>query len=340
MRAFSRLHRHLGVDSAGRSGTTPAIFALGAGVLAAIAKTTAAGLTGSASMLATAMHSWVDTATGCFLFAAYLAARRPADDEHRLGYGRGSYVWSLFASIAMVIVGVEVGLWRGISQLGAPDVTTDYRFGYLVIAASFVLEAASFAQAVRFVRERAAELEVGMFAHVLSTSDAQLRVVFTEDFITLIGLAIAALAMALHQITGNVVYDAMGSILIGLLMGVAGMALVNVNRRYLVGMPISAEQRVVALRLLRAIPEIERVTSLFAEFIGPERILLAAHVSLTGDHSQPELARTLRALEQRIMMHKRVGRALLTLAAPEEEDLREGEVAAGEHLRPAPPARG
>ena len=321
MRAFSRFHRHLGVDSEDAGGTTSASLALGAGVLAAIAKSAAAGLTGSASMLATAMHSWVDAATGCFLLAAYVAARRPADETHRLGYGRGSYVWSLLASIAMVIVGMEVGVWRGIAQLHAPDATTDYRFGYVVIAVSFVLEAASFVQAVRFVRQRAAEFEMGMFSHVLSTSDAQLRVVFTQDFITLLGLAIAALGMALHQLTGNVVYDATGSILIGVLMGLAGLALINVNRHYLVGMPISTEQRAVALRLLREVPEIERVTSLFAEFIGPDRILLAAHVALKGDHSQAELARILRTLEQKIMTHKRVGRALLTLAAPEEPEI-------------------
>jgi len=321
MRAFSRFHQHLGVDSAEAVRTAPAILALAAGVLTALAKTAAAAATGSASMLATAMHSWVDTVTGCFLLAAYLAARRPADDRHPLGYGRGSYVWSLFASVAMVIVGVEVGFWRGIVQLGSADTTTDYRLGYAIIAVSFVLEGLSFIQAVRFVRQRAAEFEVGVFAHVLNTSDAQLRVVFIEDFITLVGLAIAGLGMALHQITGNAVYDATGSMLIGMLMGLAGLVLINVNRQYLVGMPLSAERRAVALSLLRAIPEIRRVTFFFAEFIGPDRLLLAARVSLAGDHAQGELGRILRTLEQRIMAHKRVGQAFLSLAAPEEQDI-------------------
>ncbi|MEO8925507.1 MAG: cation diffusion facilitator family transporter [Caldimonas sp.] len=321
MRAFSRFHRHLGNDSLSAGGTTAVIFALAAGTVAAMAKTAAAVLTGSASMLAAAMHSWVDTAAECFLIAAYFAARRPADEKHRLGYGRDSYVWTLFASIVMVIVGAEVGVWRGITQLSAPDTTTDYRFGYVVIAISFVLEGASFIQATRFVRRRAAERHVGIFAHVLATSDSQLRAVFTEDLIALVGLGVAALGMALHQITGNVRFDAAGSILIGLLMGLAGVLLINLNRQFLAGAPLSAEQRAMGIRLLKDTPEIERVTLLFAEFIGPDRILLAAHVSLAGDHTQAELARTLRSLEQRIMTHKNVGQAVLTLAAPEEEEI-------------------
>ncbi len=84
-----------------------------------------------------------------------------------------------------------------------------------MIAISFVLEGASFFQATRFVRRRATERHVGIFAHVLETSDSQLRAVFTEDLIALVGLGVAALGMALHQITGNVRFDAVGSILIG-----------------------------------------------------------------------------------------------------------------------------
>jgi cation diffusion facilitator family transporter len=321
MRAFNRFHRHLGVDSPKDGGTSAAMVAFVVGTLVALVKTLAAVLTGSASMLAEAVHSWVDTATDVFLVAAYLTARRPADATHALGYGRESYVWSLFGSVAMFIVGAEVGIWRGITQLSALDTPTDYRFGYIVIAGSFALQGVSFIQALFFVRKRAAERDLGIFEHVFETSDSQLRTVVTEDFIALIGLALAALGMALHQITGEVVYDAGGSILIGVLMGVAGLFLINMNRRYLAGMPLSAERRARAISLLKEAREVNRVTFFFAEFIGPDRILLAARVEIAGDHTQADLAHILRRLEQRIMAHKNVGRAILTLATPEDEDL-------------------
>jgi cation diffusion facilitator family transporter len=321
MRAFNRFHRHLGIESPTQRGPAAVRLAFVAGTLVAVVKTLAAFLTGSASMLAEAVHSWVDTVTDGFPVAAYLAARRPADATHVLGYGRESYVWSLFGSVAMFTVGAEVGIWRGIHQLGAVDATTDYRFGYVVLGGSFVLQSVSFAQAMFFVRERAAERDLGMFAHVFETSDSQLRTVVTEDFIALVGLAVAALGMALHQITGNVAYDAAGSIGVGVLMGVAGLFLINMNRRFLAGMTLPAERRARVLAALKAAPEIKRITHLFTEFIGPERILLSARVELAGEHSQADLARILHLLEQRIMTHKNVGRATLSLSAPEDEDL-------------------
>jgi len=321
MRGFKRFHRNLAVDTSAQWKKWPVIFAFVADIVAAVAKTVAAVLTGSASMLAEAVHSWVNTVTECFLVASYFAARRPADAVHSLGYGRESYVWSLFASLGMFIVGAEVGVWHGIHQLGAPDKTTDYLFGYVVIAISFALEGASFRQALIFVRKRAAERDQGVFEHVFRTSDTQLRAVFIEDFIAPIALAIAALGMALHELTGKAVYDAAGSILIGVLMGVTGLVLINLNRQFLAGMPLTPEQRAVVLRLLRSAPEIECVTTLFAEFIGPDRLLIAARVAIAGDHTQTELAHVLRELEQRIEAHDNVGRAMLSLSLPEEPDL-------------------
>ncbi len=321
MRTFNRFHRHLAIDleAPGRGSTVLAAFV--AGALVAVVKTLAATLTGSASMLAEAIHSWVDTLTDAFLVAGYLAARRPADENHTLGYGRESYVWSLFGSVAMFVLGAEVGVWRGITQLSAAEATTDYRFGYIVLAGSFVLQSVSFVQALNYVRKRAVEQDSGVFAHVFSTSDSQLRAVVIEDFIALVGLVVAGLGMALHQFTGDVAYDAAGSILIGTLMGLGGLFLINMNRRFLAGMPLSGERRARAIKLLCDTPEVNRVTFFFAEFIGPDRILVAARVELAGNLGQADLARRLRDLEQRIMAHKNVGRAILTLSAPEEKSL-------------------
>ncbi|MEJ8821605.1 cation diffusion facilitator family transporter [Variovorax humicola] len=320
MRAFNRFHRRLGVDRDDADVRSTVYIAIGAGVLLALVKSLAAGMTDSASMLAEAVHSWVGTLTDGFLVAAYLAARRPPDETHVLGYGRESYVWSLFGSVAMFTVGAEVGIWRGIRQLGAADMDTEYLIGYVVLAGSFVWQAWSFAQAVSFVRKRAAELDHGLFAHVFRTSDAQLRTVVTGDFIALVGIVVAAAGMALHQFTGNVAWDAAGSFIVGLLMGAAGLFLINTNRRFLAGATLTPGQRATAIQALYALPEVKRVTYLYAEFIGPQRIVVAARVELRGELSQADLARTLRRLEQTIMEHKHIGRVTLSLAAPEEPD--------------------
>lgn len=321
MRAFHRFHRHLGVDADKPGGKSAVMLAFAAGTSIALVKTLAAVLTGSASMTAEAVHSWVDGLTDSFLVAAYLAARRPADGQHRLGYGRESYVWSMFGSIAMLALGAQVGIWRGIHQLSMPDAPTDYRFGYAVIIGSFALQSVSTFQALRFLRRRAAALQRSAVQHVLETSDSQLRTVVTQDFLALVGLAVAGLGMLLHDVTGNVAYDAAGSIVVGLLMGIAGLFLVNLNRRYLAGMPLPVDRRAIAIGLLKQSPDVKRVTLLYTEFIGPDRILLVARIEIAGEHSQAELARILRRLEQQIMTHRNVGIATLTLAAPEEEEI-------------------
>lgn len=323
MRAFHRFHRHLGVDADQPGGKSAVMLAFAAGTSIALVKTLAAVLTGSASMTAEAVHSWVDALTDSFLVAAYLAARRPADVLHRLGYGRESYVWSMFGSIAMLALGAQVGIWRGVRQLSMADATTDYRFGYAVILGSFALQSISTFQALRFLSRRAADRQLSAVKHVFETSDSQLRTVVTQDLLALVGLAVAGLGMLLHDITGNVLYDAGGSIVVGLLMGTAGVFLVNLNRRYLAGMPLPADRRAMAIELLKQAPDVKRVTLLFTEFIGPDRILLVARIEIAGEHSQADLARILRRLEQQIMTHRNVGIATLTLAAPEEADIRE-----------------
>jgi hypothetical protein len=104
-------------------------------------------------------------------------------------------------------------------------------------------------------------------------------------------------------------------------MGLGGLYLIDMNRRFLAGVSLSANMRAKVIASFKQAPEIRRVTAFFAEYIGPEKILISARVELAGQHDQAELARLLRRLEQRIMEHPHVGRATLSLSAPEELDL-------------------
>jgi len=322
MREFTRLHRRLHPQAEATRLRTAVALALAGGATMALFKTVAAVVTGSVSMLAEAVHSWISTASEIFLVAGYLAARRPSDDAHPLGYGRESFVWSLFGSIVMCVVGAQVAIWRGITQWSTIEPPPDYRVGYAVVLFSLAFQCLSFARAVRFVRERAAERDLGIFKHVLDTSDSQLRAVVIGDLIALIGLVIAGLGMALHQLTDEVRYDALGSILIGALMGLAGLVLINVNRRFLAGVPLSRERQELAIHAIEQHPQIERVTYFFAEYVGPDRLVVAARVIVAGDPPQTEVARILHEMELRVMEHKSVERAVFALAPPEEFEKR------------------
>jgi cation diffusion facilitator family transporter len=291
---------------------TTVVVAFIANVLIAVAKTAAAVLTGSASLVAEAAHSWADSGNEIFLFMANRRSRRPPDRDHPMGYGREAYVWSLFAALGLFVAGAVVSVSQSAS---------DFIVGYIVLAVSFVLEGTSFLQSVRQAKPEAASLQRDLIDHVLATSDPTLRAVFAEDSAALIGVVIAAAGLGLHEVTGSSVPDAAGSILIGLLLGVVAVVLINRNRRYLVGQEAEPEVRAAAIRALLAAPEVARVTYLRLEVVGPRMIFVVGDVDLTGDDPEPRLAVRLRALEAKISASPAVVGAVLSLSAPDEPTL-------------------
>jgi cation diffusion facilitator family transporter len=131
--------------------------AFGANVLVGVAKTIAAVVTGSASMLAEAAHSWADTGNEVFLLVANRRSYRPPDRAHPLGHGREAYVWSLLAALGLFVAGAAVSVTHGIQELITPEPATNFVVGYVVLSLSFVLEGISFLRSVRQARP-AAEL--------------------------------------------------------------------------------------------------------------------------------------------------------------------------------------
>ncbi len=244
----------------GRDSFTTVLVALGANVLIAAAKSAAAVVTGSASLLAEAAHSWADTGNEIFLLIANRRSRRPPDAAHPLGHGREAYVWSLFAAVGLFVAGAAVSVTRGVQELLHPEPAGHFAVGYAVLAVSFVFEGLSFGQSVRQARAEARVLRRDLIEYVLATSDPTLRAVFAEDAAALAGLVLATAGLAAHQLTGSVVPDAAGSILVGALLAVVAVVLINRNRRFLVGEEADPRIRAAAVQALLAAPEVARVT--------------------------------------------------------------------------------
>lgn len=303
-------------DGGGSESTTTVLVAFGANLLIAVAKSVAAVLTGSASILAEAAHSWADAGNEVLLLVADRRSRRPADAEHPLGHGREAYVWSLFAALGLFVAGAAVSVTHGVQELFSAEPAGDFVVGYVVLAVSFVLEGVSFSQSIRQARPEAASLDRDLLEHVLATSDPTLRAVFAEDAAALIGLLLAAGGLALHQVTGSPVPDAIGSILVGLLLGVVAVVLINRNRRFLVGQQTDPRVRATVLRALLAEPEVAMVTYLRLDVVGPRMVSVIGDVDLTGDDTETHLALRLRRLEARISASPAVAGTVLTLSAP------------------------
>src|SRR3954454_7733921 len=250
---------------AGSASLRTVLVALAANLLVALAKSAAAVVTGSASILAEAAHSWADTGNEVFLLVANRRSRRPPDQAHPLGHGREAYVWSLLAALGLFVAGAAVSVTHGVQELLRPEPATDFVVGYVVLAVSFALEGISFLYSVRQAKPAADLMERDLLEQVMATSDPTLRAVFAEDSAALIGLILAAVGLAAHQVTGSATPDAVGSILIGVLLAVVAAILFDRNRQFLVGEEVDARVRAAALRALLDMPEIARVTYLRLE---------------------------------------------------------------------------
>ena len=297
------------------------LVAFGANLLVAMAKSIAALVTGSASMLAEAAHSWADTGNEVFLLVANRRSRRAPDLAHPLGHGREAYVWSLLAALGLFVAGAAVSVTHGVQELLRPQAATDFVVGYVVLAVSFVLEGISFLQSVRQAKPAAELMHRDLIEQVMATSDPTLRAVFAEDAAALIGLIIATVGLATHQMTGSPIPDALGSILVGVLLAVVAVVLVNRNRQFLVGEEADPRIRAATIRALLEMPEVARVTYLRLEFVGPRMVSIIGDVDLAGEHTESQVAVQLRELEAKLSASPAVAGAVLSLSAPDEPSL-------------------
>jgi cation diffusion facilitator family transporter len=316
-RLLGPLSRGSGADES----ATTVLIAFGANLLVAVAKSVAAAVTASASLVAEAAHSWADTGNQVFLLVAGRRARRPPDRAHPLGHGREAYVWSLLAAIGLFIAGAAVSITHGVQELRHPEPASHFVVGYLVLAFSFVLEGISFVRSVRQTRPAAALFERDLIEQVVATSDPTLRAVFAEDAAALIGLVLATAGLGAHQLTGSAVFDALGSILVGLLLAAVALFLINRNRQFLLGEEADPRVRSAVIRALLQEPEVARVTHLRLEIVGPRMVSVVGDVDLAGDDSESHVAVRLRALEAKIDATPAVAGTVLSLSAPDEPSL-------------------
>jgi cation diffusion facilitator family transporter len=294
------------------------LIAFLANLLIAIAKSIAAAITSSASMLAEAAHSWADAGNEIFLLVADRRSDREPDSRHPMGFGREAYVWSMFAAFGLFTAGAVVSIWRGIQKLIEPEEASNFLVAYVVLAIAFVLEGVSFLRAMTQSRRMAAARDQSITNFVLNTSDPTLRAVFAEDAAALVGITIAVIGIGLHQATGSPTPDAIGSILVGVLLAVIAVFLIDRNRRFLVGEVVRPEIRQRVLGALLERPDIDRITYLHLEYVGPGRLYLVAAVDMAGDDVEPSLAIRLRRVERELEQQDHIEEAVLTLATPDE----------------------
>jgi cation diffusion facilitator family transporter len=269
------------------------LAALAANTTIAVAKGTAAALTGSPALLAETLHSVADAGNEVFLFVAIRRSRQPPDATHPLGYGPERYYWALLAAIGMFVVGGAVSIWDGTRALFHPPGLDDFWVGVGVLLVALVLDASSRVVALRQLRSQAARREQTLREVLRETPDPTVVTVYFEDTIDVLGALLALLALVLHRWLHSGVPDALASIVIGLLLCYMASRLTSRNRDLLTNQSVP-ERYVQRLRArLEREEAIREVTGMEAVYLGPAEVLVAAEVRMAGGMSGDEVATAL-----------------------------------------------
>jgi cation diffusion facilitator family transporter len=269
------------------------LVALAANTTIAVAKGTAAALTGSPALFAETVHTIADAGNEVLLYVAIRRSGQPADASHPFGYGPERYYWALLAAIGMFVVGGAVSIWDGIHALVHPPELTVFWVGVAVLAISLALDGTSRVVAGRQLRLQAARRQLSLREFLRETPDPTVLTVFLEDTIDLLGAGLALVAIVLHRLTDSGIPDALGSIVIGGLLCYYAARLTSRNRRLLTNQSVP-DRYVQRLRArLEAEPTIRAVTRLEAVYLGPAEVLVAADVEMSDGLTGAEVAAAL-----------------------------------------------
>jgi cation diffusion facilitator family transporter len=275
------------------------LAALGGNLLIALAKFVAAWLSGSAAMLAEAVHSVADTANqGLLLVGMGLSAKRDPV-RYPLGRARETYLWAFVVSLMLFLLGGVVALYEGVKKLMRPhDSHGSVMAAVVVLVISIAIELASFRVAAReFNRARGRR---SIPAALFYGKDPTIPIVLLEDTAALAGLALAFAAVTVTWATGSVVADAIGSVLIGVLLCGVGLTLAYETHGLIIGEAATPEMRARALGVVTGTPGVEGVSQMLTLHIGPDTVLLALKVRFRRGASVEEVEQVTNVVEERV----------------------------------------
>jgi cation diffusion facilitator family transporter len=306
----------------GHGGTTAILAALGANLGIAIAKTVAFLVTGASSMLAEAIHSLADSGNQVLLLVGGRRAKRAATPEHPFGFGRDRYIYAFIVSIVLFSVGGLFAVYEGVHKLQHPEEVQSPAWALGVLVVAIGLEGFSLRTALKETGEVKSPRE-SYWRFIRTARAPELPVVLLEDTAALLGLVFALVGVGTAAMTGNGIYDGLGTVAIGLLLLVVAVILAVETKSLLLGESATPEdQRKIVAALEGGTPPLS-VIHMRTLHLGPDEVLVAAKIAVQHDDTAAAVARAIDAAELRIRAAVPIARVIYL-----EPDLR----------RPAEPA--
>lgn len=260
---------------------TVLIAALAGNSVIAVTKFVAAALTGSSAMFAEGIHSVVDTGNQGLMLFGLARAKRPPDARFPFGHGKEVYFWSFVVALSIFAVGAGVSLYEGIIHLFHPGHLGDPTVNYVVLGIAIIAESAAWW--VAWKGFAAAKGEMGTFQAVREGKDPTLFVVLFEDSAALLGLLVALAGVGLSQVTGNPVFDAVATVLIGLILALVALWLGLETKGLLIGEAAHPHIRKGISKLASDAAGVAGINELVTLHMGPEHIIVTLSLDFQDD---------------------------------------------------------
>ncbi len=316
-----------------------AAFAANLGI--AVIKFVAFLLTGSASMLAEAVHSVADTGNEVLLIVGRGRSIRPASDEHPFGFGRERYFYGFVVSVMLFTVGAAFSVYDGVHKILNPEALRSPFIAFGVLALSAVLEGFSLRTGIREANRVRGDRSWSTF--IRRTKAPELPVVLLEDMAALIGLAFAFTGVALSVVTGDGRWDGVGSLGIGVLLATAAAILAVEMKSLLIGEAASPDMQRMIVAALEDGPELVRVIHLRTVHMSPDSVLVAAMVAVPESEAAKQITAGIDAAERRVRAAVPIATTIYLepdIYRPQTPDRTDPSIRAVLHSRsPRPPRR-
>lgn len=264
----------------------------------AVAKFAGFLFTMSSSLLAESIHSLADTGNQVLLLFGGKRASMAPTRLHQFGFGRERYFWAFVVSIILFSLGSMFAMYEGVEKVLHPHPLESPAWAIGILLFSILLEANSFRTAV--VEARHVKGKSSWSAYIRRSKSPELPVVLLEDTGALLGLTFALIAVSVAAATGNGVWDGVGSITIGALLGVIAIVLAAEMKSLLIGESATMEDETAIEAAIVASPSVQRLISLRTEHIGPDDILVAAKVEFDQSLTMKDLANIIDETEARV----------------------------------------
>jgi cation diffusion facilitator family transporter len=276
-------------------GTKAIVAAFFANLGIAIAKFVGFLFTSSASMLAESIHSFADTGNQGLLLLGGRRARKAPDEEHPFGYGRERYFWAFVVALVLFSLGSLFAIFEGIEKIRHPHEldSIEWAIGILVVAIG--LE--SFSMRTAVVEVNHARGSVPLRRYIRRAKEPELPVVLLEDAGALLGLVIALTAIIVAKVTDDAVWDGVGTLSIGILLGIIAVVLAIEMKSLLIGEGASSEHLQAIERAIAGSPDVEHLIHLRTQHIGPDELLVGAKVQFLNGLDVAQLAAAIDRLE-------------------------------------------